>query len=55
MTEHDRAIRMAQKLLRTRAEGMPDVELSYGSTGKPKEYYGFLQAARELEALVIGD
>jgi hypothetical protein len=55
VSEHNTAIRMAQKLLRTRAASMPQEEIGYKQMSKARDAYAYERAASELEALILED
>lgn len=55
MSEHDQAIRQAQRLLRRRARSFPEREVGYHVFAPSPYAEAYEQAARELEDLIEGD
>ena len=52
MSEHNRAIRQAQRLILHMSERLPQVELGYNQWGQDPRVKGYREAASFLEALL---
>lgn len=53
MSDHNKAIRMAQNLLRKRAESFRDAEIGYQQYAEHPSKRAYNRAAEELEVLLI--
>lgn len=55
MSEHDQAIRQAQRLLRRRARSFPEVSVGYKVFAPSPKAAAYYEAAVELENLIEED
>lgn len=55
MSEHNKAIRMAQKLLQSRAQTFQPVEVGYHQYSEHPKKRAYEAAANELEALILDE